>query len=151
MRLTTFTDYSLRILLFVAAFDDRLVTISEIQEKYQISRGHIMKIVNLLSGKGYLEAMRGRSGGIRLGRRLEAITVGEIVRLTEPDFKLTECFGEENKCLVSEFCKLPDPLNKALNAFLQTLDDYTLADMKLSRECFKKIPDAPQRPRGPIL
>lgn len=151
MRLTTFTDYSLRILLFAAANKDRLVTIAEIQETYQISRGHLMKIVNLLSTNEYLESTRGRSGGIQLKRSPEDINIGEIVRLTEPDFKLTECFGENNKCLISRHCKLPGPLNEALRAFLSVLDGYTLADLQLPKNRFDEVPKQNQDARGPIL
>lgn len=150
MRLTSFTDYSLRVLLYVAAHNDRFSTISEIQEYFDISRGHLMKIVHLLSSEGYLNAVRGRSGGIKLGCAPDNINLGELVRLTEPDFRLVECFGRDNNCVISNFCKLPGPFNLALDSFLGTLDGHSLADMMISRNDFGQAANTPKlTKRGP--
>ncbi len=149
MRLTNFTDYALRILLYTAAHDDKLTTIAEIQKTFSLSKGHLMKIVHLLSTEGYIHAVRGRSGGIKLGKKPEEINLGELVRLTEPDFRLVECFGADNQCIISQFCKLPGPLNNALNAFLETLDGHTLRDMMLPQSSFTTAPDQLFPRRGP--
>ncbi len=149
MRLTSFTDYALRVLLYTAAHDDQLTTIAEIQKSFDISKGHLMKIVHLLSTEGYLHAVRGRSGGIRLGKPPEEIILGQLVRLTEPDFRLVECFGSDNHCIISQYCKLPGPLNKALDAFLETLDGHTLKDMMLTRASFDASAERAFPQRGP--
>ncbi len=151
MRLTSFTDYALRVLLYTAAHEEQLTTIAEIQKTFDVSKGHLMKIVHLLSTEGYIHAVRGRSGGIRLGKAPEEINLGQLVRLTEPDFRLVECFGEENHCIISQFCKLPGPLNKALDAFLRTLDAYTLKDMMLTRDIFEPSMERMFPRRGPFF
>ncbi|KCZ93422.1 HTH-type transcriptional regulator NsrR [Hyphomonas johnsonii MHS-2] len=134
-----------------ASHPDRLITISEIAETYDLSRGHVMKIVNLLSHEGILEAVRGRNGGLRLREDPAHINLGALVRLTEPDFKLAECFGTPNNCLVSAYCKLPGPLNEALNAFLSALDKFSLEDMMLKPSQFTGPQPFNQPQRGPLL
>lgn len=151
MRLTTFTDYALRVLIFAAAHDDRQVTITEIAQTYGISHGHVMKVVQLLANAGYLKATRGRSGGLKLGALPEDINLGDIVRITEPDFRLTECFGPPNGCLISRHCKVPGPLNEALGAFISTLDGYSLADLMIDDKKFRGPAKPDQILRGPIL
>lgn len=110
-----------------------------------------MKVVRRLTSEGYLEAVRGRNGGLRLGRRADHINLGEVVRKTEPDFRIVECFGPDNGCLISEHCKLPKPLNDALNAFLSVLDQYSIADVMLADHQFTltKTTSFPQR--GPAI
>lgn len=149
MRLTNFTDYALRVLLYTAAHNDKLTTIAEIQKTFDVSKGHLMKIVHLLSTEGYLHAVRGRSGGIKLGKKPEEINLRDLIRLTEPDFRLVECFGQNNNCIISSFCKLPGPLNKALDAFMETLGNYTLKDMMISQPSFVVTPDQSFPRRGP--
>ncbi|MCP4070218.1 MAG: Rrf2 family transcriptional regulator [Hyphomicrobiales bacterium] len=136
MRLTNFTDYALRILLYMAAHNDRLTTIAEIQQAFDVSKGHLMKIVHLLATEGYLHTVRGRSGGTRLGMKPEEINLGELVRLTEPDFLLVECLGHNSQCVITHSCKIPGPLNKAMDSFMETLDSYTLKDMMISQSSF---------------
>lgn len=151
MRLTRYTDYSFRVLLFAAATQGQLVTISEIRDHYKISHGHLLKVINGLKETGFLESVRGRSGGLKLAIAPEKIILGNIVRATEPDFKLIECFGDQNKCVISEKCKLPGPLNEALKAFLKVLDQYTLADMMLNEGKFTSILPSSFPRRGPKL
>lgn len=142
MRLTHFSDYALRVLMYAAARGDNLITIEETADLYGISRAHLMKVVNQLTRAGYLKATRGRSGGLALAKRPNAITLGDVIRATEPDFALVECFTADNKCLITPRCRLRGALNKALTAFIQTLDGYTLADLILSPKDFGLKPAA---------
>lgn len=149
MRLTTFSDYALRLLMYAAAADDRLVTIEETCRVYGISRGHLMKVANVLTRAGFLTAVRGRSGGLTLAKRPKAIRVGDVVRATEPDFAMVECFATGSQCIVTRCCKLPNVLNEALNAFVQALDRYTLEDLLLKPRDFGLPPPKGAALRGP--
>ena len=150
MRLTSFSDYALRLLMYAAASGDRLITIEEVCKTYDISRGHLMKVANLLTREGYLKAVRGRSGGLVLAKRPKDIRLGDVVRATEPDFALVECFATGNQCIITRCCVLPDVLNEALNAFIRTLDRYTLEDLMLKPKDFAPISAKPaSRLRGP--
>ena len=131
MRLTSFSDYALRVLMFAAARNDQLITIDETAEVYGISRAHLMKVVNQLTRSGYLKAIRGRSGGLTLAKRPEHIRLGDVLRATEPDFALVECLSTDNRCLITPRCRLRGALKEALGAFIGTLDRYTLADLIL--------------------
>ncbi|WP_395332909.1 Rrf2 family transcriptional regulator [Novosphingobium sp. BL-8H] len=124
MRLTAHTDYALRILLHAAVDPDRLFSIAQVADAHAISRNHAMKVVNLLGNAGLLETVRGRGGGFRLGRPAIAITLGEVVRLTEPNLQPADC----DNCLLRGACGLTALLRKAMGAFLAELDAYTLAD-----------------------
>jgi Rrf2 family nitric oxide-sensitive transcriptional repressor len=137
MRLTRFSDYALRVLMYAGTAGDRLITIEETARAYGISRAHLMKVVNILTKTGYLKGVRGRSGGFRLARSPESINLGSVVRATEPDFALVECFATGNQCVISGRCRLPNILNEALNSFVATLDRYTLADLMLTESDFK--------------
>ncbi len=136
MRLTHFSDYALRLLMYAAARDDRLITIEETARTFQISRSHLMKVANLLTRAGYLKAVRGRSGGLTLARPPVKILLGAVVRATEPDFALVECFTIENHCVISPTCRLRGILQEALEAFAATLDRYTLDDLILHPDDF---------------
>jgi Rrf2 family nitric oxide-sensitive transcriptional repressor len=132
MRLTSWTDYSLRVLMFCAACEqrERPPTISEIAEAHGISRSHLTKIVMTLAGMGLLETSRGRGGGLRLLKPARTIVLGEVVRQTETDFTLVECFDpESNTCRLSGLCRLKGALHGAMAAYLQVLDGITLADL----------------------
>jgi len=131
MRLTNFSDYALRLLMYAAAREGELVTIEETAARYGISRTHLMKVANLLTRAGYLTAVRGRSGGLRLGMPQEAIRLGDVVRATEPDFDLVECFAAGGACRITPICRLRGVLGEALLAFVSVLDGYTLADLAL--------------------
>ncbi|HSH43183.1 MAG TPA: Rrf2 family transcriptional regulator [Arenicellales bacterium] len=134
MRLTTYTDYSLRVLIHVGLNDDRLVRISEIAESFGISRNHLTKIVHQLGVHGYLDTVQGRNGGIRLARSPESIIVGDVVRNLEEGFDLVECFNSDRcDCRIEMACVLKNSLGEALDAFLGVLDKVTLADLLAPR------------------
>ena len=130
MRLTLYTDYSLRVLLFLGAKEpDALSTIKEISDAYGISKNHLMKVSHELGKMGYVETIRGRGGGIRLAKRPEEIGIGEVVRQTEEDFYLVDCFNPESiGCVISPVCNVKGALNKALHAYITVLDEYKLSD-----------------------
>lgn len=130
MQLTRYTDYSLRVLIYLAVHQEELATIEEISDAYGISKAHLMKVVHQLGRAGYLETVRGRGGGIRLARPPENIRVGEVVRHTEESMALVECFDPQtSRCRIEPACELRAALKKAIEAFLGTLDDYTVADL----------------------
>jgi Rrf2 family nitric oxide-sensitive transcriptional repressor len=134
MRLTNWSDYSLRVLMYCAACAERAqpATISEIAEAHGISRSHLTKIVMTLSGMGLLETTRGRGGGLRLLKPAKDIVLGVVIRQTETDFTLVECFDEEhNTCLLNGHCRLKGVFREAMDAYLQVLDGVTLADLVL--------------------
>jgi Rrf2 family nitric oxide-sensitive transcriptional repressor len=130
MRLTAFTDYCLRALIFVALKGDELATIDEIAERYRINRNHLVKVVFRLSQLGYLRTLRGKGGGIRLADDPAKLNLGRLVRQTEQDFSLVECFRERDcQCVIETACVLKSALRGALEAFFAVLDGYTLADL----------------------
>lgn len=130
MRLTAFTDFSLRVLMYLALRPAARPTIGEIAGAYAISKNHLMKVVHDLGGAGYVDAVRGKNGGLRLARPAREIVIGEVVRRTEPDMNLVPCFeAGEGACAIAPACKLRRALLEARAAFLQVLDGYTLADL----------------------
>lgn len=134
MRLTTFTDYSLRVLIYLAVSEHSQSTIREISQRYDISHNHLMKVVQELSQRGYLVASRGKHGGLRLALPSTAIKIGSLVRDMENDFALAECLGDNNHCLLTPACKLRSVFMEALEAFFVTLDAYTLEDIVAGRK-----------------
>lgn len=150
MQLTDYTDYTLRVLIFLALHPGQLVTIQQIADGYGISKNHLMKIVNQLSQQGLVVAVRGRHGGVRLGRAPESITIGAVIRSTETDFDLVECFDKvNNRCVLSPACRLQHAIREALDAFFRTLDAVTLADVVSNpsevRALVVEPPSLPQR------
>lgn len=132
VRLTQWTDYSLRVLMYCAATQGRATppTISEIAQAHGISRSHLTKIAMTLSAAGWLETTRGRGGGLRLLQAADQINLGAVVRQTETDFTLVECFDSaENTCRLNGLCKLKDTLHEAMAQYLAVLDKVTLADL----------------------
>ena len=132
MRLTQWTDYTLRVLMYCAASEGREnpVTISEVADSYGISRSHLTKIVQELAARNLLETMRGRGGGMRLMVPAHQSNVGAIVRATETDFNLVECFDPvTNQCRLSSHCRLRGVLEQAMESFFKVLDGVTLADL----------------------
>ena len=151
MRLTSFSDYALRVLMYAHACEERLVTIEETANTYAISRAHLMKVVNILTREGFLRGVRGRSGGFTLARPADQINLGAVIRATEPDFALVECFNPDNRCAISRVCGLPVILNQALGAFVTVFDSHTLADIALKPADFTLPPKDPAPQRGPDL
>jgi len=129
MRLTRYTDYAMRVLLYLGARPEALCSISEVSRAYGISQNHLMKVVNDLARVGYVASVRGRFGGIRLGRPAGEINVGAVVRHTEDGFDLVDCGG----CVIAPACGLTGALDEALAAFMRVLDGYTLEDLLARR------------------
>lgn len=127
MQLTSFTDYGLRALIYMASLPkDKLTSISEVTEVYGVSRNHMVKIINQLSRVGFVDAVRGKNGGIRLGKNAADIRIGDVVRAMEP-LSLVNCSPEF--CHITPACRLKLILDKAMQTFLKELDDYTIADI----------------------
>lgn len=130
MKLTVQTDYAFRVLMLLAVRVPAAATIQEIADLYGISRGHLMVLVHRLGSLGFLANTRGRGGGVRLARDAAEIRLGDVIRATEPDFQLVECFAPgSERCLITAPCKLRGVLNEALSAWFNTLNQYTLADL----------------------
>ena len=129
MRITRYTDYALRVLMYLGLKGEELSTIQEIADSYNISKNHLMKVVQQLNIKGYLTSVRGKNGGIHLNGPPEEINIGSLVRDTEQDLALVECFEKTNGCVISSACELKNILGDALENFFSSLDQYTLADI----------------------
>jgi len=129
MRLTFSTDYALRLLILVGLEPERLVTIEEVADRFAISKNHLMKVAYQLGQAGYLETVRGRNGGLRLGKAPSQIVVGEVVRRMEPDFAVVECRNPAGYCRITPSCVLRSAMREAVQAFLGKLDQYTLEDL----------------------
>ncbi|MDC0715718.1 RrF2 family transcriptional regulator [Nannocystis bainbridge] len=130
MQLTQFTDYALRTLLYLAVHRDRLVPVAEISAAYGISNHHLVKVAHQLARLGHVESARGRGGGLRLARDPADVTVGEVVRATEPHFHVVECFdADHNACPIVPACGLMRTLAQARERFLEVLDSQRLADL----------------------
>lgn len=130
MRLTQFSDYALRTILFLGAQPGRLVSVTEIATAYGVSYHHLTKVATMLVETGVVEAVRGRNGGLRLAKSPAEINIGWLVRQTEPDMTLVECFDHESDtCPITAECKLRKALKDALRAFLVVLDEHTLNDL----------------------
>lgn len=144
MRLTVYTDYSLRLLIYLAVGNDRLATIEEIAESYGISRNHLTKVAHQLGIAGYVETVRGRCGGLRLAKTPEAIGLGEVVRYCEPDMAIVTCFDPINAhCAVLSRCVLRGALSQARDAFCDVLDKYSLADLVRPRAALRSLLSIP--------
>ena len=129
MRLTLHTDFALRVLIQVGLNEGRLTTIKEIAQTFDISKAHLMKVVNDLSQKGYLDTVRGRNGGIRLMRKARDINIGQVVRDTENQLDVIGCLEHKGYCPIKRVCVLRGVLSNATKAFLAVLDDHTLSDL----------------------
>ena len=129
MRLSTFSDYNLRVLMYLGVQPDRLATIAEIAAAHEISENHLMKVVHQLGRSGYIETVRGKGGGMRLAKAPKEIVLGEVIRQTEGDIAMVECFSESSSCRLLPACRLKGILGEALSAMFLVLDDYTLADL----------------------
>lgn len=130
MHLTLHADYSLRVLLYLANRHERLVTTQEISQAYGISKHHLVRVVQSLGAGGFVDILAGRTGGIRLAKEPQQIRIGDVVRATEPGFRMVECFdSQSNTCPIVAVCGLQGVLGGALQAFFDVLDKYTLADL----------------------
>lgn len=139
MKLTTFTDYSLRVLIFVATAPEGRATIGEVAKAFEISENHLVKVVHLLGREGLLLNRRGRGGGLALGRPAREINVGAVVRLTEGGDTPAECFLDSGRCAIAPACRLAGVLGDALAAFYRVLDAHTLADLVENRRQLASI------------
>ena len=150
MRLSSYTDYALRMLMYLAVRQDGLPTIGEIAQVYGISKNHLMKVAQHMGAGGFIETVRGRNGGLRLGRLPEQIRIGDVIRFTEQDMSIVECMGalpgDTAACRLSPACTLRSALFEAKQAFLAVLDDYTLADIVRHRRSLASLLDLPQPP-----
>lgn len=140
MQLTIFTDYGLRTLMYVAAYPERRYSVREVAEHYGISRNHLVKVVHHLALRGYLDSSKGKGGGIQLAKAPETLRIGDVVRDLEPNMQMAECFNREtNSCRISSNCQLKHYLMEATNAFIATLNRYTLADAVQDKSLFSAL------------
>lgn len=140
MKLTGFTDYSLRVLIYLAAQPAQRATIADISRAFDISENHLVKVVHFLGKSGWLANIRGKGGGVELAMPPELIGVGKVVRETEGNAVVAECFGEHGgECSISGICRLSGVLGEAVNAFYAVLDRYTLADLVQNRQALAKV------------
>ncbi|HZH09645.1 MAG TPA: Rrf2 family transcriptional regulator [Microvirga sp.] len=134
MRLTSHTDFALRLLISLAVMEERLVTIEELSTRHRLSRNHLMKVAQTLVGLGYVVGVRGRAGGLKLARPAASIRMGEVVRALEDHTRLVECLGDgPTTCILSGACRLTRSLGRAMEAFFASLDEVTLADLVTPR------------------
>lgn len=140
MHLTRFTDYSLRVLLYLALRPTQRSSIDELTQFYSISKDHLVKVVHNLGRLGYIQTIRGRNGGVELAKPPGAINIGDVVRKTEPNFDLVECFEpQKNQCVVTDACQLKFILAEALESFLNVLDQYTLESLVTEKKLAKML------------
>ena len=141
MRLTSFTDYSLRVLMFLATHPERRSTISEISDAFDVKGNHLTKVVHFLGKQGWVTTLRGKGGGLLLARPAKEIRIGRVVRDTEGAAMPAECFSptDEFRCPVSRCCRLKSVLAEAVDAFYAVLDRYTLADITRNRNALAGV------------
>jgi len=138
MKLTAFTDYSLRVLIYLAAQPERRATIGEVAASFAVSEHHLTKVVHFLGKEGWLANVRGKGGGLALAGPPESINVGEVVHRTEAG-AFVECFGEGGACRITGICRLQGVLGEAVAAFHAVLQRYTLADLVQNREALSTV------------
>lgn len=150
MHLSTFTDYTLRTLMYLAVAKDRLATIPELATAYGVSQNHLMKVVHQLSRAGLIESVRGKGGCIRLARQPNEIHLGGVIRVSEGNAPIVECFSaEKNGCRIAPACRLNRILAQAFDGLFQALDAYTLADLTSNHQelaALMQISPQPERP-----
>jgi len=140
LRLTVYTDYALRLLMYLAVKEDGLATIAEVAASYGISKNHLMKVAHQLGQAGYVATVRGRGGGLRLAKPVAEINLGAVVRYTEPDMAIVACLNPvEAPCAIKSCCVLRRALAKAGDAFIAVLDGYTLADLARPRLPLRRL------------
>lgn len=129
MQITRYTDYTLRLLMYLATYQNERVTIADVAARHEISRNHLMKVAQWLGNQGYITGVRGKYGGLYLARPADQINIGELVRLSEQHSGLVDCFTEGPGCLLAPACYLKQIFAEALENFFRTLDNYTLSDL----------------------
>jgi Rrf2 family nitric oxide-sensitive transcriptional repressor len=140
MKLSSFTDYSLRVLIYLATDTTRRATIAEIATAFGVSENHLVKVVHFLGKQGWIETVRGRGGGILLAMAPERVNVGQVVRDTEGAAIPAECFSPDGgACVITHGCRLKGVLGEAVGAFYAVLDHYTLADLSRNRQTLAKV------------
>ena len=140
MKLTAFTDYSLRVLIYLAADTTRRATIAEIAKAFDVSENHLTKVVHFLGKQGWIDTVRGKGGGIRLAMPPQQVSVGKVVRGTEGAAMPADCFAEDDdRCVIDGSCRLKGVLGEAVKAFYAVLDRYTLADLSRNRQSLGKV------------
>lgn len=140
MKLTAFTDYSLRVLIYLAAQPAQRATIAEVSTAFDISENHLTKVVHFLGRQGWIETVRGKGGGMLLAMPAADICVGKVVRDTEGEAVPAECFGpQESSCAIVHCCRLKGVLAEAVKAFYAVLDDYTLADITRNKQMLSSV------------
>lgn len=129
MRLTQYTDYGLRLLIYLAVMPGNTASLGEISDSYKISKAHLKKIAQAMAANGLLTTQRGRTGGIKLVKEPTQIVIGSLVRQLEPDLDLVECMRPDNECVITPACRLRSISHEARDAVLSVFDRYTLADI----------------------
>jgi Rrf2 family nitric oxide-sensitive transcriptional repressor len=150
MKLTAFTDYSLRVLIYLAAQPERRATIAQIAASFDVSENHLTKVAHFLGKSGWLANVRGKGGGLELAMPPELIGLGKVVRHTEGADMPAECFGEGGgHCSIASICRLSGVLGEAVRAFYAVLDKYSLADLVHNRDALAQVLFAPRRVAPP--
>jgi len=139
MKLTDFTDYSLRVLIYLAAAPQRRATIAEIATAFDISEHHLTKVVHFLGKRGWVETLRGKGGGMLLAKDPADVRLGKVVRDTEGADRPAECFAEDGACAIDGKCRLKHVFVEAVDAFYGVLDRYTLADITRNRQVLGRV------------
>lgn len=139
MRLTTFSDYSMRVMMYLGLQHGQLVTISDIAQAYDISENHLTKVVHQLAQRGYVETLRGKGGGLRLARDADTVNIGEMIRASEGNTGLLPCLDSDDACCIQPSCRLMGMLREAQSALFEVLDKYTLADLLRPEEPLARI------------
>ena len=139
MKLTSFTDYSMRVLMYLAVQPERRATIAEIALAFGVSENHLTKVVHLLGRRGWIETSRGRGGGMLLAKAPQDIRIGEVVRDTEGAAVPAECFSSDGRCVIDGRCRLKGVLAEAVDAFYDVLDRFTLADVTANRQALGRV------------
>ena len=139
MKLTAFTDYSLRVLIYLAAQPKQRATVGAIATSFAVSEHHLTKVVHFLGKTGWLANVRGKGGGLELAMPPELISVGAVVRQTEGVAMPAECFGDDGHCAIAGICRLTGVLAEAVRAFYDALDRYTLADLVHNRQALARV------------
>jgi Rrf2 family nitric oxide-sensitive transcriptional repressor len=139
MKLTAFTDYALRVLIYLAAQPGERATIAQVATAYDVSENHLVKVVHFLGQQGWLKNVRGKGGGLELALPPERVGVGQVVRATEGESVVAECFSEDGNCCIAPNCRLRGVLREAVTAFEAVLDRYTLADLVSNRQQLAQV------------